>query len=96
METCPPLQGKKGTWVTSATSLRVTGGSNVPPPTPIHALTLGTCECDLGNSHCRCNHVKMKINLKICFYFGCAVQLSGCQFPNQGSNLGHNSENIES
>ena len=47
METCSPLQGRKGTWITSGTSLRVTGGSNVSPPAPIHVLTLGTCECDL-------------------------------------------------
>ena len=29
-------------------------------------------------------------------YFGCTVQLSGSQFPNQGLNLGHGSERAES
>ena len=30
-----------------------------------------------------------------CFVFGCAAQLAGSQFPDQGLNLGHGSESPE-
>ena len=34
--------------------------------------------------------------LSIFIYFGCAAQLAGSQFPDQGLNLGHGSESAES
>ena len=36
------------------------------------------------------------ITRTLSFFLDCAVQLAGSQFPDQGLNLGHGSENPES